>query len=556
MATTIFGRSDPETPELATFEPPESERGWQFPLPASDGPAGSAEPQAPQQGGQDTGLQTADEAPPAPVPVEPTAEAVQDQPAIEPSQLSLTEMELLIEDGLLMVFGPEGDPVPPAAFIELAAEQPGAMLSFADGTGASAVRVAAVLEAQTLGRLGAAEQGDRWIQTMLREGEGPEQASEATIETELTNSWPEPFGVDAITACDEQPHALGPNEQGTVEPDVAGHLNPTGHFEAAAEPGHDTVVETAPASNPKAMADENPGDSVPDEAWPEWQSADSDMDGSIEPDGLSSSVPDLDRDVLGATPNVASDLDPAETLQAATSYPAAAGIAAESFSPDAPDPWGDLETRDRGEQAPSGESESLLDELANGTGNQEDFGAVTDPVEAFAAIADVVADTGAGHGDTEIAVSSEAYQADVPDEERCERVATPVSPTNEDVDPESLVLVVVRGVPDGAQLSSGVCDDDGSWSLNPSELASVTISLGGEGQERLLGIDGTLSITGIALDEGGALKAVSEVVPLEDYLAEPGPEVGALSLPRPVKSVLLETTPNRSRRRRSIPLSG
>jgi hypothetical protein len=98
-----------------------------------------------------------------------------------------------------------------------------------------------------------------------------------------------------------------------------------------------------------------------------------------------------------------------------------------------------------------------------------------------------------------------------------------------EVDPESIVLVVIRGVPEGARLSAGVLDEDGSWLVSPLDLPSVAISLpsedvGGEAQ----GGDGDLSITGMALAEDGALAAISETVPLADYLGDPGPGVQML----------------------------
>jgi large repetitive protein len=98
-----------------------------------------------------------------------------------------------------------------------------------------------------------------------------------------------------------------------------------------------------------------------------------------------------------------------------------------------------------------------------------------------------------------------------------------------EVDPESIVLVVIRGVPEGARLSAGVLDEDGSWLVSPLDLPSVAISLpsegvGGEAQ----GGEGDLSITGMALAEDGALAAISETVPLADYLGDPGPGVQML----------------------------
>ena len=51
----------------------------------------------------------------------------------------------VIEDGLLMVFGPDGDPIPPEIFRAAAAEQPDAGIQLRDGLQVAAERVAAVL---------------------------------------------------------------------------------------------------------------------------------------------------------------------------------------------------------------------------------------------------------------------------------------------------------------------------------------------------------------------------------------------------------------------------
>jgi hypothetical protein len=102
--------------------------------------------------------------------------------------ISLTNASLRIEDGLLMAFGPDGDPIPPGAFVAMAAEQPDAEVALADGTTAPAQRVAAVLDAQTRGPL-AGQQGDRaggeaWIKAMLGLGPEPILAAEAELRGE------------------------------------------------------------------------------------------------------------------------------------------------------------------------------------------------------------------------------------------------------------------------------------------------------------------------------------------------------------------------------------
>lgn len=88
-----------------------------------------------------------------------------------------------------------------------------------------------------------------------------------------------------------------------------------------------------------------------------------------------------------------------------------------------------------------------------------------------------------------------------------------------EIDPDSIALVVIRGVPEDAVLSTGTRDDDGSWSISPLDLSSVVVRLAS--QEPPGGvIEGDLDITGIALTERGDLVAISEKVPLADYVAE------------------------------------
>ena len=92
--------------------------------------------------------------------------------------LDLALVRAAIRDGLLMVFGPEGDPVPPQAFGAAAAERPDAEVPLGDGPRVRAERVAAVLDAQLSGRLGAGLGGDEpWIRAMLGLAPQPEMAA-------------------------------------------------------------------------------------------------------------------------------------------------------------------------------------------------------------------------------------------------------------------------------------------------------------------------------------------------------------------------------------------
>lgn len=268
--------------------------------------------------------------------------------------LALGQMRLAIEDGLLMVFGPERDPVPPPAFAAAAATHPYVRLSLPDGTMVLASRVARVLSAQALSRLGRSEQGSAWILAMLRDGGGPEPASEDLLRAEQVATVP---GSQPTVAADESEVAAGASSAG----------------EQAAASEHDLPAAATAAAPPK----------------PRNKAA---APAPVRP------------------PQVA--VEPAaDTLQA-------------------------------------------------------------------------------------------------------------------DLDADSMVLVVMHGVPEDAQLSTGVRDDDGSWAISPRDLATVTISLASAGSSagasEAQGADGDLSITGIALAENGELVAMSETVPLADYLGDPG----------------------------------
>jgi hypothetical protein len=96
--------------------------------------------------------------------------------------LDLGLMRAVIMDGILMVLGPDGDPVPPDAFGAAAVEQPDAMVRLADGPRIRAARIAAVLDAQRGGRLGSGQEGDAaWIKAMLGIGPRPAMAKDEDL---------------------------------------------------------------------------------------------------------------------------------------------------------------------------------------------------------------------------------------------------------------------------------------------------------------------------------------------------------------------------------------
>jgi hypothetical protein len=108
-----------------------------------------------------------------------------------------------------MVFGPDGDPVPPRAFVAAAATDPAALLELPDSTPAPAARIAAVLSAQVLGRLGRPSQGSEWILAMLREAGRPEPASEDELRAEQD-------APDALHERDDQATSCGDGHERPV----------------------------------------------------------------------------------------------------------------------------------------------------------------------------------------------------------------------------------------------------------------------------------------------------------------------------------------------------
>ncbi|MGH6904515.1 MAG: hypothetical protein ACREIR_17430 [Geminicoccaceae bacterium] len=96
--------------------------------------------------------------------------------------LDLGLMRAVILDGILMVLGPDGDPVPPDAVGAAALQQPDALVRLADGPRIRAARIAAVLGAQRGGRLGSGREGDAaWIEAMLGIGPRPAMAKDEDL---------------------------------------------------------------------------------------------------------------------------------------------------------------------------------------------------------------------------------------------------------------------------------------------------------------------------------------------------------------------------------------
>lgn len=113
------------------------------------------------------------------------------RPGKEGSMPQLGAVSAVIEDGLLMVFGPDGDPVPPEIFCAAADDQPEALVRLRDDEQVPAARISTVLEAQTAGRLVPGEgEGSGWIAAMLGLGPQPAPAFPDELEAEERSSLP------------------------------------------------------------------------------------------------------------------------------------------------------------------------------------------------------------------------------------------------------------------------------------------------------------------------------------------------------------------------------
>jgi hypothetical protein len=100
------------------------------------------------------------------------------------SDLDVGQVSATVQDGLLMVFGPDGDPVPPRSFAAAAEVQPEAPVALGDGRSAPAGRVARILEAQLGGSLATPDAAGPWLRAMLGLGPLVADASAADLDDE------------------------------------------------------------------------------------------------------------------------------------------------------------------------------------------------------------------------------------------------------------------------------------------------------------------------------------------------------------------------------------
>ena len=97
---------------------------------------------------------------------QPRREAVQ-QNSSKTAEGRLTASILLsVQNGVLMAFGPEGDPVPPRLLNELCTDIDGCRLQLKEGLDVDNHRALAVFEAQQRGPL-ADRENNRWVESFL-----------------------------------------------------------------------------------------------------------------------------------------------------------------------------------------------------------------------------------------------------------------------------------------------------------------------------------------------------------------------------------------------------
>ena len=330
--------------------------------------------------------------------------------------LDLDLIRAAIQDGVLMVFGPDGDPVPPQAFAAAAAARSGAMVGWANGPAIAAERIAAVLEAQKGGRLGSDDDGDdAWIRAMLGIGPQPEMAADDDLLAE---------GHDVeIIALGKEMMITSPAggtfliaEARSTSPARVGLRGPDGEPVALGAVMARLLgpVHRGGATRAKVNEVALPGCRT-------W----------IEDDALIIDLPEV-----GA-------------LQFVRSDPADPGPAVSVFMPD-----GDTATIDE-----------LLEALSR---------PLTSPDDQAHPHEDAIppATARSGVGDPDPAPPPEGPPSGPPSQIPVSvRLPEAFAATADDV-----ALVVVRGLPHGASLSAGSASGDGSWLLSPRDLARLSLT--------------------------------------------------------------------------------
>jgi hypothetical protein len=373
--------------------------------------------------------------------------------------LELELVQAAIQDGLLMVFGPDGDPVPPQAFAAAAAEQPDAGVRLVDGPLVRAERIAAVLDAQMGGELESGEhRGGAWIRAMLGIGPQPEMAGNEDLLAEPCTLDVVAFGRELmITSPNGATFLLADARSRT--PDSVG-LRVAGDGPVALGELVARMLASAGRDHTDPRANEFAAPGC--KAW-------------LEGDALRIDLPEVGTVDLARADDDALAARPVSLFMAS----------------------GEVATID-----------DLLSALNRG----------------------IAPPSVTGHADPlDPALPQPAADGQAPR-------AVPLTiglPDAFAAEPDRVALLVVRGLPEGAELSPAVASGDGSWLLSPADLVGLTITAPPDWAS-----DIALKVAAIAIasPEGeltGATKTV--LVPLQS--APPRPVEPRMVAPAPSAAV-------------------
>jgi hypothetical protein len=374
--------------------------------------------------------------------------------------LALARVSLAIDDGVLMAFGPEGDPIPPADFVAAAAEQPDAKIAWSGGETVSASRVAAVLEAQSRGPLGSEgdqNRGEAWIKAMLGLGPQPATASEAELRGER--------GACELTAFGRELMITMPSKRSFL------------------------VADAAPAHQAEATV------------------------GLTLADGQAVSVGGLVarlRAHVEQTQRAAGRAGGGDPASAEIALPGCAVQGAEDALLLQLPAVGVARLASLGDAAAAGPRVSIFrtnGEAAGMTDMLAELGRA--PVPPPPAAAGLEGATMSSPHPSSVAPAASRSGAAGPS--MAAAVPLTVSlPGATGVDAERIAVVVVGGVPQGAVLSAGVDNGDGSWMLSPQDLTGLALTAPAACREDLV-----LKITAFTVENReGELAAVSDTIRL------------------------------------------
>jgi len=88
-------------------------------------------------------------------------------------------------------------------------------------------------------------------------------------------------------------------------------------------------------------------------------------------------------------------------------------------------------------------------------------------------------------------------------------IALDIGATLADTDGSETVSVTISGVPDGATLSSGTDNQDGTWSLESGDLSGLTVTVPSGSEDFMLNVSAT------ATDEGGDTRTATQLVQVD-----------------------------------------